>query len=241
MGQFLFQGDDVFKTIDTLSGGQRSRIALARLTLQGANFLLLDEPTNHLDLDSQEILQDALQQFSGTVLLVTHDRALVDAIATRLWMLEPGEGHEPSQLIEFKGTWRQWQQERLAQSQAPDLAAADLDDLTDAQAHRERQRDDRRQRQLSDKRAAEASEVEERVHRMEQRLAQLEEQMSTASRIHDLAGHVRGGGGRGFGGGGFHRSGRRFDGSRGFCSRGGCRGRTGSQDQSHDHQYGKQG
>ena len=186
LGQFLFQGDDVFKTIDNLSGGQRSRIALARLTLQGANFLLLDEPTNHLDLDSQEILQDALQQFSGTVLLVTHDRALVDAIATRLWMLEPGEGHEPSQLIEFKGTWRQWQQERLAQSQAPDQAAADLDDLTDAQAHRERQRDDRRQRQLSDKRAAEAAEVEERVHRMEQRLVQLEEQMSTASRTQDL-------------------------------------------------------
>ena len=77
LGQFLFKGDDVFQTVESLSGGQRSRIALARLTLQGANFLLLDEPTNHLDLDSQEILQDALRQFNGTILLVTHDRALV--------------------------------------------------------------------------------------------------------------------------------------------------------------------
>jgi len=186
LAQFLFQGDDVFQTIDRLSGGQRSRIALARLTLQGANFLLLDEPTNHLDLDSQEILQDALQQFSGTVLLVTHDRALVDAIATRLWMVEPGADGEPSQLSEFKGTWRQWQQERLAQQQVPEQAAAELEDLTDAQAHRERQRGDRRQRQLSEKRAAEASGVEERIHRMEQRLVHLQEQMTVASQEQNL-------------------------------------------------------
>ena len=186
LAQFLFQGDDVFQTIDRLSGGQRSRIALARLTLQGANFLLLDEPTNHLDLDSQEILQDALQQFSGTVLLVTHDRALVDAIATRLWMVEPGADGEPSQLSEFKGTWRQWQQERLAQQQVPEQAAAELEDLTDAQVHRERQRGDRRQRQLSEKRAAEASGVEERIHRMEQRLVHLQEQMTVASQEQNL-------------------------------------------------------
>ncbi|WP_413894555.1 ATP-binding cassette domain-containing protein, partial [Candidatus Skiveiella danica] len=73
-------GDDVFKQVSVLSGGERGRLALACLALQGANLLLLDEPTNHLDLPSQEILQRVLAEFRGTVLLVSHDRYLVDAV-----------------------------------------------------------------------------------------------------------------------------------------------------------------
>ena len=83
LGRFLFSGDDVAKPIASLSGGQRSRVALARLTLEGANLLLLDEPTNHLDIQSQEVLEDVLRSFPGTVLLVTHDRYLVEAVAAR--------------------------------------------------------------------------------------------------------------------------------------------------------------
>jgi ATP-binding cassette subfamily F protein 3 len=91
LGSFLFSGEDVEKPVAVLSGGERGRVALAKLALEGANFLLLDEPTNHLDLPSQEILQQTLEAFPGTVLLVTHDRYLIDALATQLWVISPGE------------------------------------------------------------------------------------------------------------------------------------------------------
>jgi len=92
LGQFLFRGNDVDKLVKELSGGERGRLAMAKLVLAGANFLLLDEPTNHLDIPSQEILQQALDQFRGTVLLVSHDRYLIDALATQIWMISPDEG-----------------------------------------------------------------------------------------------------------------------------------------------------
>ena len=180
LGQFLFKGDDVFKSIDNLSGGQRSRIALARLTLQGANFLLLDEPTNHLDLDSQEILQDALQQFGGTILLVTHDRALVDALATELWIVEPGEAGAPSRMEVFAGTWRQWMNERNGQITA--LTNAALKAPEPEQNQREQQREERRQRQTSARRQSDLDDLEEQIHRMEARVAELEEDLAAASR-----------------------------------------------------------
>jgi ATP-binding cassette, subfamily F, member 3 len=90
LAQYLFRGDDVFKLVADLSGGERARLALARLSLQGANFLLLDEPTNHLDIPAQEILQDVLQQYEGTILLVSHDRYLIDRLATQIWHVEDG-------------------------------------------------------------------------------------------------------------------------------------------------------
>jgi len=91
LGRFLFSGDDVDKKMDALSGGERSRVALALLSLMEGNLLLLDEPTNHLDLASQEILERALQAYEGTVLLVSHDRALLEAVTTQVWLIEDGE------------------------------------------------------------------------------------------------------------------------------------------------------
>lgn len=90
LAQYLFRGDEVYKLVADLSGGERARLALARLALQGANFLLLDEPTNHLDIPAQEILQDVLQQYEGTILLVSHDRYLIDRLATQIWHVEDG-------------------------------------------------------------------------------------------------------------------------------------------------------
>jgi ATP-binding cassette subfamily F protein 3 len=91
LGRFLFSGDDVFKTIGTLSGGERSRVALAKLTLQGSNLLVLDEPTNHLDLQSRQFLEDMLGEFEGTLLFVSHDRYFIDRLATKVWAIEDGE------------------------------------------------------------------------------------------------------------------------------------------------------
>jgi ATP-binding cassette subfamily F protein 3 len=88
LARFLFTGDDVFKAIGALSGGERSRVALAQLTLQGSNFLVLDEPTNHLDLQSRQFLEEVLGEFEGTLLFVSHDRYFIDSLATKVWVIE---------------------------------------------------------------------------------------------------------------------------------------------------------
>jgi ATP-binding cassette, subfamily F, member 3 len=90
LARFLFTGDDVFKAIAALSGGERSRVALAKLTLQGSNFLVLDEPTNHLDLQSRQFLEEVLGEFEGTLLFVSHDRYFIDSLATKVWVIEDG-------------------------------------------------------------------------------------------------------------------------------------------------------
>ena len=120
LGRFLFSGDDAFKKVGMLSGGERGRVALAKLTLQGANFLLLDEPTNHLDIPSQEILTEALNNYDGTLLLVSHDRYLVAALATQVWSLErDGERDtEHTRLIVFRGTYDAWIESKLEAERA---------------------------------------------------------------------------------------------------------------------------
>ncbi|MCB0874457.1 MAG: ABC-F family ATP-binding cassette domain-containing protein, partial [Thermoleophilia bacterium] len=90
LGRFLFSEDDVFKNVEALSGGERSRLALAMLLLQQSNFLILDEPTNHLDISSRETLEELLAGFDGTILFVSHDRYFMDRIATKIWAVEDG-------------------------------------------------------------------------------------------------------------------------------------------------------
>ncbi len=93
LGSFLFSEDDVFKTIGVLSGGERNRYALARMLMMPSNFLLLDEPTNHLDLRAKDVLLTALEDFSGTVVFVSHDRYFIDKLATRVFEVEDGKVH----------------------------------------------------------------------------------------------------------------------------------------------------
>ncbi len=88
LGRFQFRGDDVFKSIGVLSGGEKARVALAKLTMQGANFLVLDEPTNHLDLPARQFLEAVLADYDGTLIFVSHDRYFIDAVATDLWIVE---------------------------------------------------------------------------------------------------------------------------------------------------------
>ena len=106
LAQYLFRGDDVFKQISDLSGGERGRLALSLLALDGANFLLLDEPTNHLDIPSQEVLQSVLEQYDGTIILVSHDRYLVDRLATQIWEIRDEHLHI------FDGTYQEFLAER---------------------------------------------------------------------------------------------------------------------------------
>src|SRR5919202_2478982 len=91
LGRFLFSEDDVFKSVAALSGGERSRLALAKLTLARANFLILDEPTNHLDVYAREALEGVLDEYGGTLLFVSHDRYFIDRLATHVWAIEPIE------------------------------------------------------------------------------------------------------------------------------------------------------
>ena len=114
LGRFLFRGDDVFKVIDSLSGGEQARVALLKLFLQGANFLILDEPTNHLDIPTREVLEQALQEFGGTYLVVSHDRYFLDKITTRTLVLEN------QQLKEFLGNYTYY---REKEKEAAELAA----------------------------------------------------------------------------------------------------------------------
>jgi ATP-binding cassette subfamily F protein 3 len=106
LARYLFQGEDVFKPVSALSGGEKARLALSILALDGANFLLLDEPTNHLDLAAQEALQEVLENYSGTILLVSHDRYLIDRLASQIWELKNNA------LSVFMGSYRQYMLQR---------------------------------------------------------------------------------------------------------------------------------
>lgn len=172
LAQFLFTGDDVYRPIETLSGGERGRVALAKLALSGSNFLLLDEPTNHLDIESQEILQAVLDNFDGTILLVSHDRYLIDALATQIWAANPGD------LRVFEGTYAEYVAERDGQK-APESAPASAS--ASASASREKANGSAKKHGLNpyqlEKRLAE---VERRIHTLEQRLEQINAELVTA-------------------------------------------------------------
>jgi ATP-binding cassette subfamily F protein 3 len=185
LARFLFTGDDVFKHIEALSGGERSRVALARLVLQRPNFLLLDEPTNHLDIASQEVLEAVLNHFAGTIVLVTHDRYLVDRLATQLWIIEPKE----QALVVFRGTWAEYQQARSQDDGgSPAVQAKGKRSVDRRQDRREQQRARREQ----EARQLRVAELEIEIQRLEHELEALEQELAAASeaqqpmRIHEL-------------------------------------------------------
>jgi ATP-binding cassette subfamily F protein 3 len=123
LGRFGFSGDEVRRTSDTLSGGERARVALAMIVLSGANFLLLDEPTNHLDVESIEAVEDAVRDYDGTVLLVSHDRALLRALATRVWVLHGGH------ITDYPGSFEEWETASQERRHAARVAAEEEEAL----------------------------------------------------------------------------------------------------------------
>ena len=118
LGQFLFSGDDVQKLVSQLSGGEAQRLSLAILVSSNSNVLILDEPTNHLDLESREALEDALARFAGTLLLVSHDRAMLEAVGTRTVAVEDRK------LRVFLGGWAEYREREAEEAEAERTAGS---------------------------------------------------------------------------------------------------------------------
>ena len=156
-----------------LSGGERGRLALAKLSLQDTNLLLLDEPTNHLDISSQEILQSVLDAYQGTILLVTHDRYLVDALATQIWEINPDE----SQMTVFNGTYSQMKEEREKEASrlvAQQVIVSDsrISNLESRKSQNAKMKEERRK-------IAQMQELENSIAELEAKLANLSMQLES--------------------------------------------------------------
>ncbi|MFW6234787.1 MAG: ABC-F family ATP-binding cassette domain-containing protein [Spirochaetota bacterium] len=130
LGAFLFRGDDVFKPVRVLSGGEKSRLAILRLLLQPYNLLVLDEPTNHLDIPSQDVLLDALQRYEGSVIVVSHDRDFLRELVGRVISIT-GYADRPSEIREYPGDYRYY--EWKTQHEAVDSPPSSADDLRESQ------------------------------------------------------------------------------------------------------------
>jgi len=175
LAQYLFRGEDVYKPIEMLSGGERARLALALLALDGANLLLLDEPTNHLDIPAQEILQEVLENFAGTILLVSHDRYLINRLATQIWELRTGK------MNVFGGSYSEFLAHRDQEREIVKQKA-----ITARIASRNGQTGDRRSRNEERKREQEISQKEAEIHALEQKLVQIEAALQDASYAQEL-------------------------------------------------------
>jgi len=187
LGAFLFSGDEIEKPVRVLSGGERNRLALAKLLLRPANLLLLDEPTNHLDLQSKQVLLDSLKGYQGTIVFVSHDRYFVDELATRV--LEIGAGKVASYLGNYEDFLRSKQQlgdlshssQRVEQHTRQSTAATSPDKGARLLAHADRKEQKRREQ----KRQRELAEVEKRIEILEAELGELEQRMANPELYRD--------------------------------------------------------
>jgi ATP-binding cassette subfamily F protein 3 len=170
LGRFGFSGDEVLRRADSLSGGERARVALAMMMLARANLLILDEPTNHLDVESIEALEDAIERYEGTVIIVSHDRALLRALADRVWVL-----HD-THITSFDGSFSEWEVVSAERAHAAQVKAAE-----EAAVHRMRERqtvqrrdtNTRGQRDALKKAQRDAEDAERRIAQLEQTIASL--------------------------------------------------------------------
>ena len=170
LGRFGFSGDEVLRRADSLSGGERARVALAMMMLARANLLILDEPTNHLDVESIEALEDAIERYEGTVIIVSHDRALLRALADRVWVLH--DRH----ITSFDGRFSEWEVVSAERAHAAQVKAAE-----EAAVHRMRERqtvqrrdtNTRGQRDALKKAQRDAEDAERRIAQLEQTIASL--------------------------------------------------------------------
>jgi ATP-binding cassette, subfamily F, member 3 len=172
LGSFLFSGEEVDKRIAVLSGGERARVALARLLVVPSNFLLMDEPTNHLDLDSSEALIDALTRYEGTLLFVSHNRSFVNGLATQVWEVKDGRiDAQPGDLDD-------WSRRHAAEVASVPVEQRESTGSQGARARRERALErERREKALGPLKRA-IAELEERIAQLETQRKEAEAQLA---------------------------------------------------------------
>ncbi len=174
LARFLFSGDDVFKDVADLSGGEKNRLALAKLMLTKSNFLVLDEPTNHLDVAAREVLEEAIAEFDGTALVVSHDRRFLDRFATKILYI--GEGNASMSL----GHYSDW----AARRELAEAGAVSKSDSGPSEAAREWE-ERKRQRTVVQKRDRRRRECEEAISLIEDRIALIEAELSSETIARD--------------------------------------------------------
>lgn len=180
LAAFLFDAEDITKTVADLSGGQKARLELTKLSLKHDNFLVLDEPTNHLDINSKEVLEQALADFAGTVLFVSHDRYFINELATSIVAIAPSGSHL------YLGNW-DYYQEKLAETEAEaaERAAAaapqEVAPSTAAVAYKQSKEDQRATRKL----AREVARLEDEMSQLETQTATLQQQMTAPAVLND--------------------------------------------------------
>lgn len=175
LARFGFSGDEVQRDASTLSGGERARVALAMIVLARANLLILDEPTNHLDVESIEALEDAIQEYDGTVLLVSHDRELLRVLVDRVWVL-----HD-KRITDFTGTFGEWEVASRERAHAAAVNAAEEESLRrmhEKQKTKRREDDRGKQRDSVKNARRKAEDAEKRVSDLERKVADLTSSLS---------------------------------------------------------------
>ncbi|MDP8255889.1 MAG: ATP-binding cassette domain-containing protein [Candidatus Alcyoniella australis] len=180
LGAFLFSGDEVYKQVGVLSGGERARVALARLLVRPANLMLLDEPTNHLDLESSEMLAEALQDYDGTLVFVSHNRSFVNRLATRVWEIAEGK------LTSFPGNlddylYHSERQSDIDLKKGSEDSAGIIQTPKSETAYERRKRISLESRKYRDKLRQitnKAEELEKRIHQLEQQQSEMSEMLA---------------------------------------------------------------
>jgi ATP-binding cassette subfamily F protein 3 len=165
LGCFLFTGDDVFKKIKVLSGGEKSRVALAKALTADANFLILDEPTNHLDIASVNILIQALKQYEGTFIVVSHDRYLLDNVANKIWFIEDQE------IKEYPGTYAEYEEWNSKRVYVPKVLN---------QAPKKEEKKEEKPKIPSENKGNELKKLNQTLQKLEQDIAELEKSVKDA-------------------------------------------------------------
>ena len=174
LGLFLFTGDEVFEKIEKLSGGERGRVALTKLMLQQDNLLLLDEPTNHLDMDSREVLEDALRDFPGTILAISHDRYFINRFAEKVMVMEQ-DG-----VTEYLGNFDDYIEKR----DRPPVSSLEDEPTRTAQIREKKK--NRQQNALLRELKAAVEKAEAAIEQNEREMARLEAELARPETYHDL-------------------------------------------------------
>ncbi|MGQ0647722.1 MAG: ATP-binding cassette domain-containing protein [Gemmatimonadaceae bacterium] len=188
LGRVQFSGDETRRTTTSLSGGELARVALAMMMLDGANFLIFDEPTNHLDVESIEALEDAIERFEGTVLLVSHDRELLRKLVTRVWELRDGR------MRVFDGEFMEWEEAREREHAARQVRAEQRSAVSrdrDREAARQRAEDEQKNKNAARdlRRTLERAEVQ--VHELDAQVSDLTARLADPSLYSEAAGASR--------------------------------------------------